>query len=100
MSGCEGCEALRKAASSVMPYMAANDDILCGYHASELRKENEHLRDELDEIGIIVGEDVLCISWIDVWEGIRVRCKMAESWVGHHDQKNPYFHTFFSGRKA
>ena len=93
MSGCEGCEALRKAASSVMPYMSANDDILCGYHASELRKE-------LDEIRFASGEDDLCMRWVDVWEGIRGRCKMAESWVGHHDPKNPYFHTFFSGRKA
>ncbi len=104
MSGCEGCEALRKAASSVMPYMTANDDILCGYHASELRKENERLRDELlrdelDDIGNLVGEDDLCIRWIEVWKGIRVRCKMAESWVGHSDPHNPYFHSFLSGRR-
>ena len=56
MSNCEICVALRKAASSVVPYLPVDDDIMCGYHVKELKKENELLRDELDEIGIIVGK--------------------------------------------
>ena len=50
MSGCEACDALRKVAPRIMCHMTAKDDILCGYHASELRKENERLRDELEEL--------------------------------------------------
>ena len=92
MSGCEACDALRKVAPRIMCHMTTKDDILCGYHASELKKE-------LDEIRFSRVEDGLCMRWINVWEGIRGRCKMAESWVGHHDPKNPYFHTFFSGRR-
>ena len=56
MSNCKRCDALRKVAPVILSYEAPDEDILCGYHAKELKKENELLRDELDEIGIIVGE--------------------------------------------
>ena len=62
----------------------------------ELKEANERL---LDEIKIIKGENALCIRWIEIWKGIRGQCKMPETWVGHHDQKNPYFHPFFSESK-
>ena len=100
MSGCVGCDALRKAAPSILAFMTPNDDILCGYHASELMKENEHLRKVSDELKNFVGEGALCISWIEIWKGTRGQCRMPESWVGHHDRSHPFFHTFFSGRKA